>query len=267
MPEVTVNAARINYEEQGSGDPIIFVHGLWMSSRFFANQLSHFGMTNRAIAVDLRGHGRSEHTAGGHTVANYARDLRALIEELDLTDAVLVGWSMGAMVVWEYQKQFGDSDLKGTVVVDQSASDLRTDDWPLGFADLPTLAHFMAGVQTDRAAVVQDFIPLLFKDPPSPEDLRWMTEEITRVPESIASAVLFDQTVQDYRPDLAGFKVPTLLCFGRDEKLIPVALGQHLEDTLPDARLVVFEHSGHCPFLEEPARFNETVDEFITGLA
>lgn len=56
---------------------------------------------------------------------------------------------------------------------------------------------------------------------------------------------------------LSSFTIPTLLCFGSDEKLIPVAAGEHLCQNLPDAQLVVFEQSGHCPFLEEPERFNQ----------
>ena len=84
--------------------------------------------------------------------------------------------------------------------------------------------------------------------------------------ESIAGSILFDQTVQDYRPDLSKVTVPTLLCFGRDEKLIPVAGGEHLQKNLPNARLLVFENSGHCPFLEESKRFNREVDRFIQSV-
>jgi pimeloyl-ACP methyl ester carboxylesterase len=94
-----------------------------------------------------------------------------------------------------------------------------------------------------------------------------MFEEITRLPASIASAIFFDQTVQDYRPILSLVTVPSLLCFGGDEKkLIPVAAGKHLKENLPQARLVIFEHSSHCPFLEEPKRFNQEVDQFIQSL-
>ena len=151
-------------------------------------------------------------------------------------------------------------------MVDQSASDYKWDDWPFGFADFPTLCHVMSAVQTDRDAFVKDFIPLMFKEPPAEDDFQWMFEEITMLPESIASAIIFDEAVQDYRPVLKKVTVPTLLCFGRDEKLVPVAAGEHLQENIPDARLVVFENSGHCPFLEEPDRFNQEVDQFIQSL-
>ncbi len=257
---------QLYYEDQGQGLPLLFIHGVWMSSRFFHKQIPYFSQRYRVIALDLRGHGRSTQVHYGHTVAQYARDVRALMRGLGLESAVLIGWSMGAFVIWDYFKQFGAENVKATVVIDESASDYKWPDWPIGFADFATLCHIMSGIQTDRAATVRDFIPLMFKEPPAENDVQWMFEEITRLPESIASAILFDQTVQDYRPVLPQIQVPTLLCFGADEKLVPVAAGEHLQQTLPNARLVVFENSSHCPFLEEPDRFNEEVDRFIQSL-
>ncbi len=86
------------------------------------------------------------------------------------------------------------------------------------------------------------------------------------MPESIASAILFDQSVQDYRPMLGMVTVPTLLCFGRHDKFVPLAGVECLQHHLPRARLVIFENSGHGPHLEEPDRFNREVDQFIQSL-
>ncbi len=267
MPYLSLNGTQLYYEEKGHGQPILFIHGVWMSSRFFHKQLNYFGQRYRAITVDLRAHGRSAQVHSGHTMANYARDIRELIKGLKLTDVVMVGWSMGAFIVWDYFKQFGAKNIKAAVIVDESASDFKTSDWPLGLFDFQSLRHLMDAVQTDRETVAREFIPHMFKKAPAEEDARWMFDEITRLPESIASAIIFDQTVQDYRPMLSSFTLPTLLCFGSDEKLISVAGGEHLRQNLPDAKLVVFENSGHCPFLEEPERFNREVDHFIQSLS
>jgi pimeloyl-ACP methyl ester carboxylesterase len=260
------NDVKLYYEALGQGRPLVFIHGVWMSSRFFQKQMFYFGHRYRSIAVDLRGHGRSTHVHSGHTVAQYARDVRALIRGLGLEEVVLIGWSMGAFVVWDYFKQFGAENLGATVVIDESASDYKWPDWSIGFADFPGLCHIMSTVQTDRDSFVKEFIPLMFKNPPTEEETKWMFEEITNLPVSVASAIFFDQTVQDYRPVLPRINVPTLLCFGGDEKLIPVEAGQHLERTLPDARLVIFENSSHCPFLEEPDRFNDELERFVLSL-
>ena len=266
MSHLNLNGARLYYEEEGEGQPILFIHGVWMSGRFFKKQVPYFAQHYRVIVPDLRSHGHSAQVHFGHTVASYARDIHTMINELGLRDVVLAGWSMGALVIWDYFKQFGSENVMATIVIDQSASDFTSPDWPMGLFDFTGLCQMMAAVQTDRETAVREFIPLMFKEEPTEEDAGWMFDEITRLPESVASAILFDQTLQDYRPALSSITVPTLLCFGRDEKLYPVAAGEHLCQNLPDARLVVFEESSHCPFLEEPRHFNQEVDRFIQSL-
>ncbi len=267
MPTVSVRGVELHYEEKGSGRPVVFLHGVWMSARFFAKQLGPVGERFRAILLDLRGHGRSEKTESGHTIPEYAADLRAFLEALGLRDAVLVGWSMGAFVIWEYVKQFGTDGIAGTVVVDESASDFGWDDWPHGIVTPEMLRDLNEGVQSDRETLIRHFIPLMFKDDVAPEDVEWMAAEMAAPPAGVASAILVDQTLRDYRNDLGKVDVPTLVAFGADEKLLPVAAGVHLVEHLSNARLVVFGDSSHCPFLEESDRFNAEVIAFVDSLS
>ncbi|WP_417898535.1 alpha/beta hydrolase [Bacillus haimaensis] len=254
------------YEDEGEGTPVLFIHGVWMSSRFFRNQIPHFKEEHRAITLDLRGHGRSSKNQDGHTIKTYAEDLHKFIQKLVLKDVVLVGWSMGAFVVWEYLQQYGEDNVKGTVIVDELASDYKWPDYPIGAFDLATLTHFMREVQENREEFLKGFIPLMFKKDVEEEEMTWMLEETNSLPAGVASAILFDQSVVDYRASLASIQVPTLLCFGREEKLIPVTAGEHLRDNLPNSELVFFEDSCHCPFLEEPERFNRELERFIKSL-
>ncbi len=266
MAHLDLNGTRLYYEDSGNGQPVVFIHGVWMSGQFFREQVPYFARLYRVIVPDLRGHGRSAPVHYGHTLPVYARDIGEMIDCLGLRDVVLVGWSMGSMVIWEYFRQFGLKNIKATVVIDQPATDFTNDEWSMGLFDFSGLWDMMDAVQTDREGAVRTLIPLMLKDEPSGEDFRWMFDEITRLPESVASAILFDQTLRDYRQVVPDVDVPTLLCFGRDEKLYPVAAGEHLLENLPDSRLVVFEESSHCPFLEEPDRFNREVDRFIQSL-
>lgn len=267
MPIVNLDHdVELYYEDVGMGSPVIFIHGVWMSSRFFKKQMPFFRQKYRAISLDLRGHGQSSHVQSGHTVANYARDLNDFIEKLQLKDVTLVGWSMGAFVIWEYLNQFGEDNVKGTVIVDELASDFKWPDFEIGAFDLPALTGMMRDIQNDQTGLLKGFIPLMFKEELPEADLEWMLEETTKLPSSIASAILFDQSIVDCRPYLNSISIPTLLCFGREEKLIPVAAGEHLRNEIPNAKLEVFEESCHCPFLEEPDRFNRIVDEFVKSL-
>ncbi|MEI5908903.1 alpha/beta hydrolase [Bacillus spongiae] len=267
MPFLNVeDQVGLYYEDVGDGTPVIFIHGVWMSSKFFQKQTEFFSKNHRAILVDLRGHGQSSKVHHGHTVANYARDLHCFIEKLNLKDVVLVGWSMGAFVAWDYLQQFGEENVKGTVIVDELPSDFKWDDFSMGAFDFPTLIHLMREVQNNRTGFLTEFIPLMFKKELSQDAFDWMLKETLKLPESVASAILFDQTVVDYRKQFQNINVPTLLCFGRDEKLIPVAAGEYIHKRLNHSQFTIFENSCHCPFLEEPDMFNKTVSGYILSL-
>ena len=150
--------------------------------------------TASLMALDLRGHGRSEHVDHGHvlpsTGATFARSWRPWAG-----DAVVVGWSMGAMVAWEMIDQFGTDGLRALVVVGQSPSDFKWPDWPEGFLDFDALRHVMESVQADQAATARDLVGLMLAQTPPEDEAACMVKEISRPPASVASAILFDQTV------------------------------------------------------------------------
>jgi len=268
MPMMRINDnLELHYEESGAGRPIVFVHGVWMSGRYFHKQLPALGQKYHAIAIDLRGYGQSTHAEDGHTMAVYAEDLRAFLRAKGLQDVVLAGWSMGCMVIWDYFKQFGDENVAGAVFIDQSPSDFKWPDWDLGIFDLETLVHLMSEVQTGREKVFRDFIPMLFNAPPAAEDVEWMVAEYMGIPASIASAVLFAQTMQDYRADLAKVSLPTLvIAGGMADKMLPTESVKYVHEHIPGSQFSLYEESNHCPFLEETERFNDEVGAFVHAL-
>jgi pimeloyl-ACP methyl ester carboxylesterase len=136
----------------------------------------------------------------------------------------------------------------------------------LGWLDFDGLRQLMSRLQTDREAYLREALPALFKNPPPPEDAAWMLAEQMLPSPASACTILFNQTVADYRPILPLVDVPALLCFGGDEKAVPVAAGQYLKADMPSAELVVFEDSGHFPHWEESERFNEVVQHFLREL-
>jgi pimeloyl-ACP methyl ester carboxylesterase len=237
-----------------------------MSSRFFAEQVGPLAAAHRVVTVDFRGHGASPACDHGHTPASYARDVHELLEALELDGAVLVGWSMGAIVAWQYLRQFGIHRVAGQVVVSQGPSDLKRSDWPLGMLTYADLGELCVAVQEDMPAAFADFTPTMFAAAPSEEERAWMLHEILRCRPTTATAILLSQTLPDARPVLDGLALPTLLAFGRDEQLVPVAAGEWLRDHVPGSELVLFERSGHCPMLEEPERFNALVADFVARL-
>ena len=267
MPYAQCNGADLYYEDHGGGPPLVFLHGVLCSSRYFEPQLTELSDEHRVIAVEYRGHGRSEKTELGHTVPQYARDVHAFLDRLDLTDVVLVGWSLGALVSWDYVAQFGTARLRGLVNVDMEASRFKWDDYEYGLADVAGLTETLALVQEDRRAFLERFTGQVVSNPT--DEMRTLSfDEATRTPPPIASAILFDAHTRDYRAVLPEVAVPTLVCAGAYETRGPgtVAAVKHVADLVPNAQFELFEESGHCPPMEEPERFNRIVRRFADSL-
>jgi non-heme chloroperoxidase len=255
----------LHLTDRGEGRAVVFVHGVLMSSRFFERQVEHFSTGGRMVAPDLRGHGRSEKVLRGHTVETYAKDLGALFAERRIERPVLVGWSMGAMVAWEYLKAFGQESVAGLVVVDQPPSDWAWEGYEFGGITAEVLAHMIDMVQTEPEQLAATFADLMQHEP-DPEASAWMVEEITMCPPAIAATILVNQTLRDYRPFLPEIRTPTAVFFGGDEKMTSPRAGEFIAGQIPGASLTVFERSSHLPFWEEPEEFNRALDGFLAGI-
>lgn len=266
MPYAQCNGAELYFEDNGSGRPLVFLPGVTASVRFFDPQLSDLSKEYRTVALDYRGHGRSEKTETGHTVPQYARDVRALLDHLRLDGVVFVGWSMGALVAWEYVDQFGPDNLRGLVAIDMSASAFAWDDFEHGSSGLDQLRGILELSQADAASLIERFIEQAFKRPSSPETRSLAFDECTRVPPSIRSAILVDYTLRDYRDVLTRIDVPALVCGGADETWRTVAAVRDVADRLQNAEFEVFEESGHVLSLEEPERLSRSISTFVESL-
>jgi non-heme chloroperoxidase len=263
---VTANGASLSVVDSGKGRPVVFLHGVMCSGRLFEPQVAHFSRGHRVVVPDFRGHGDSERTPGGHTVPNYARDMAALFEAIGVDRPVLVGWSMGAMVAYEYLREAGSEGVAGLVIVDQPPADFAWGGgYDFGLFTPEVLAESIEAIQTDVAAVAEEWAELMLHDP-TPESVALLAGELAKVPPAIGTSILVDQTLRDYREFIPGIRVPTLVAFGGDDKATDPAAGKWIADAVPGSRLEIFDRSSHCPFFEEPEAFNRALEEFLAGL-
>lgn len=253
----------MTYVDKGAGPVVLLVHGVCMTSAFFTHNIDALARDHRVIAVDLRSHGDSPTSLTGNTVAQYARDLHALMAGLDLQDVTGVGWSMGSFVWWDHLTQFGTDRLRRLAVVSQGPADLTRPDWPHGIADPDELSGFVDAVQTDFSGFFAEFVTEMFKHPLPEGDAAALLAEITKIEPNPGTVILADQTLRDYRGFLQGLDVPHLLVWGVDEKVVKLASAHWLSSALTDAELHVFDESGHCPMWEEPDRFNGLLTDWI----
>jgi non-heme chloroperoxidase len=257
---------RLAYDDAGSGRPVILVHGVSMSRRFFDRNVGPLSERFRVLNLDLRGHGESDASEGGHTVAQYARDLQHFIEGLRLEQPALVGWSMGSFVIWDRIKQFGTDGIGAHVNVSQGPTDLNRDDWELGVFPMGAMLETLAACQGDYRSTMAHFVPAMLADEPSDDDLKTLVDETQKIGANAGTLILLDQCLVDYREFVGTYELPTLICFGRDEKLIKFGNAAWLHQHQPGSELMVFDHSGHCPMWEEPERFNTEVSDWIQRL-
>jgi non-heme chloroperoxidase len=256
------DGARLAYVELGQGRPLVLIHG-WSSSlnwwRFNVEELSR---DFRVIALDLRGHGDSDKVPSGHTIEQYARDVHELVAGLQAEDCLMIGWSMGCMVQWNYVMQFGRGQTRAMIFVGQSARDLKTPDFDLALMTHDDLHEWMLAVQTDRPRFLAQLMHDTCMHIPPPEFLQWMSDDYQRCPPHIAAVALYHQTTVDSLPAFPLIDFPTQVHFGTDPKMYEIAQGEYLGRAIPGTELIVFDNSGHVPMIEEPEKFNATVREF-----
>lgn len=265
MSVVQCNGADLCYEERGNGPTILFLHGAFAGLRYLEPQLIGLSEEFHTVALDFRGHGRSEKTERGHTLSQYSRDVQAFLEQLELTDVAVVGWSMGALVSWEYVDQFGTERIRALVDIDMEPSTYQQEDYEFGTYTVDGMRETLGRMQTNPLELTDESIEALLKEPPSRELRNMMFDEGTRTPPSIQGAMLLD-LMSDYRNVLPDIDVPTLVCAGADEKWRGVANVKYATELIQDARSELFERSGHCMTVEEPERFNRVLGEFLRSI-
>jgi non-heme chloroperoxidase len=251
------------YEDHGSGLPIVFVNGWNMSMRWWHKQIPVLTQKYRVITLDARGTGRSEKATHGYRLSRLTHDLHELLNALDLSDVLLVGWSLGVHLVFSYLELFGADRVRGLVLIDQSPCNINGHGWNLGAGE----REHLVPVSTMLANDIGHMVPLMFVQPRGEEDA-WMIPSLvqTALPAEPALHLHLEYLDQDWRDLLPTITVPTLVVFGKQDRFFPWQAGAYIADHVAQGRLVTFEQSAHCPFYEEAERFNQEVLEFAASL-
>lgn len=268
MPKLTTNdGVALNYVDRGRGTPLVIVPGWGMSVRWFERQLDGLSDHARVIAFDPRGQGDSDKVSRGQRMARLARDLDDVLARLDLDHIVLMGWSLGVSTVLAYVDVYGTHRLDKLVLVDGGPRLLNSEGWDLGFVDLDGAVAWRQLVHDDLGAAVGSVLPQFFAMPPPDDELARMLSETLRCDQAGLTAITWNVINQDYRDVPAKIDRPTLVIAGRHDTVIPSGNAPWLAGQIDGARLTMFEHSAHCPFIEESDRFNEELAAFVASAA
>ncbi len=260
------DGARLAYRVTGRGRPLVFVHGWGMGGTAFEHQHRDLSARFRVVSLDLRGHGGSSPLAVGQGLDTLGLDLVELLAALDLDEAVLVGWSLGAMVCWEALAR-APQRIAALVVIDMVPRLLNDEGWKLGLragSDAGVFAASIARMRRDWPAYTRVFVPRIFaRDGARTAALIEQACALAAGNDPESMARLWAAMVEtDYRDRLPGIRVPTLIVHGERSQLYRPAAARALAAAIPGAREVGFADSGHSPHLEQPELFNRTIEEF-----
>jgi non-heme chloroperoxidase len=253
MNSITTNdGTRIYFKDWGTGQPVVFSHGWPLSSDAWEDQMSFLASRGfRCIAHDRRGHGRSSQPGTGHDMDTYADDLAALVQALDLKDAIHIGHSTGGGEVARYIGRQGAARVAGAVLIGAiTPLMLQTPENPGGLP-MKVFDDIRAGVLKDRSQFFKDLSVPFFGANRSWAtvsrgvlDTFWflgMQAGFNAVYDCIK---VFSET--DLTDDLRKIDVPTLIVHGDDDQIVPIgASALRAAQIVKQATLKIYEGAGH----------------------
>jgi pimeloyl-ACP methyl ester carboxylesterase len=272
LRQVEINGTRVNYVELGSGPrmAIVFVHGLSGSWQNWLENIPHFAREHRVLALDLPGFGHSPMPEWEISIESYGHLLHRFCDALAVGDCVVVGNSMGGFISAEAASARPDRFEKLVLVSAAGVSSARLRRQP---------AETVARMATAAAPLLLKLQERGLRRP----RVRWATfKGLFQHPEALRRELLLE-TFQngagrpgflpavegllgyDILDQLAEVDVPTLIVWGRNDRVVPPQDAAGFAQRLNNSRTVIFDDTGHLPQLERPTRFNRVLETFLAG--
>jgi non-heme chloroperoxidase len=248
----TEDGVEIYFKDWGSGRPIVFSHGWPLSSDSWDDQMVFFAENGfRAIAHDRRGHGRSSQPWHGNDMDGYADDLAQLLQQLDVEDAILVGFSTGGGEVARYIGRHGTQRVGKVVLIGAVPPLMLKTARNPGGLPIEVFDRIRAGVRADRSQFFHDLTLPFYGYNRSGvvasegvRDAFWLQGMQAGMKSALDCIRAFSET--DFTEDLKKFDRPTLLLHGDDDQIVPIdASARAAARLVPHARLLEYAGAPH----------------------
>ncbi|MER6808920.1 alpha/beta hydrolase [Spirillospora sp. NPDC000708] len=268
----TENGADISlyYEDHGHGRPVVLIHGYPLDGHSWERQhrvLLQAG--HRVITYDRRGFGRSSQPTVGYDYDTFAADLAALLDRLDLADAILVGFSMGTGEVTRYLAGYGSARVhKAALLGAVPPFLLKTPDNPQG-VNGQVFDDIKAAITADRYAYFESFFNDFYNvdklAPARISDRAWQAGfNVAAGSSPFATYACVDTWLTDFRDDLPKIDVPVLVVHGTEDRILPIeATADRLPALINDIRLVRVEGGPHNIAWTHPDEVNTALLAFL----
>ncbi|MBS7255897.1 alpha/beta fold hydrolase [Flavobacterium branchiicola] len=268
----TAQNVKLYVKDYGKGKPVILIHGWPLSNEMWEYQIEFLVQNNfRVIAYDRRGFGKSSQPWNGYDYDTLTDDLSEIIEQLQLENATLVGFSMGGgEVVRYFSKYQGKGVTKAALISSIIPFLLKTEDNPDGHPREKSDST-AAAIKQDRIGFVDNFGKTFFGINIINKPLSTPLLEYYRMLCSFASpratlkcAESFSLT--DFRDELHTVNVPTLIIHGNDDKIVPIDLtSKKAAQSIANNTYIVYEGAPHGLFYTEKDRLNQDLLDFLNS--
>lgn len=261
MPQVTSGDVAINYTDTGSGTPLLLVHAFPLNSQMWEPQIEALSDRFRLIAPDLRGFGGSDapDDRAQYTVELFADDLKAVLDDAGVDQAVVCGLSLGGYVAFAFLRKYR-SNVKALVLADTRPE-----------ADAPENITKRTGQQdmvaSEGTAGLIEALPGALLGEPTREKKPDVVAHAKALMDNPAAGFIGALEAMKQRPDstadMAGIDLPTLIIVGENDGLTPPELSRNMHEHIGGSTLVVLPEAGHLSNLESPEAFNGALAEFL----
>jgi len=259
MPQLNIRGIRLHYDDRGSGQPIVFVHGHPFNHTMWQYQISHFSKEYRLIMPDLRGYGRTEVTSGRVMLDEMALDILHLLESLQIEQAIFCGLSMGGQIVLDFYRMFPHK-VTALIIVDSDARGETPESYRQRLQKAASILETGMKQHTDDT-IHQYIAAASMKNVPVYAHLYEMMTTTTA--EGAAAAHKGRGERRDHLSLLPHIQVPTLIVVGEEDFFTPEPIARLMSDAIPGAQLAVIAGAGHLPNMEKPEAFNKALYDFL----
>jgi len=249
-------------QDIGEGRPVVLLPGLFMSHAVWDAQVCELMAHARTVCIDLRGHGQSSKPASGYDIARHISDVAAVLDDLDLMDVVLVGWSFGGAVAFGLAAARPDRVTKLMIVGSNAVRFQPDEEFPHGL-DPAIGAALLAGEREARPVVRHGALHASFHHLPAQPYLDWLANDAMQTP-SWAGAQCIQALIDlDQVALIQEVKAPVQQIHGIQDPSWPIEGTRWLNRHLQNASLVEYDECGHFAPLECQADFNRRLLSFV----
>ena len=265
----TPDGVRIAIQEWGTpgGQALVLVHGLLGTHLSWAKQVRAPRLLKyRIITYDLRGHGMSGAPTNPASYANgklWADELKMVIEAKHLHRPVIVGWSLGGLIVSDYLRLYGDGKLGGLVYVDGVIENKPE----YLFPKPGVTSRLTSDDLGEHLEGTRQFVALCFHNEPDTGTLSTLFDAAAMASPVMTKTLFTRGTSLPHPTDFPTIRVPVLLVYGKRDAHLRMQMVEREKQLMPAATVSIYPEAGHSPFLEAPGKFNTELDAFTSAAA